>query len=166
MNRTVAIGNLTRDPEGRQTHSGKNVANFGVAINGRRRDDQPLFIDVECWGQTAEFVVQYLQKGDKVAIDGRLKMDTWQDRNTGENRQRIRVVADSVESLRGRRDDDQRTDQEQRAPGNRTAHNPWGANGNRGAYTPGPDGRPTDDRNAPPPPPFPDDGDSIDDIPF
>ena len=108
-NRVLLIGNLTRDPQLRYTNSGTAVAQLGVAVNRkfRNREDQwqeeVTFVDIECWGRTAENCNEYLSKGRSVFIEGRLKLDQWQDRQTGQNRQKLVVVADRVQFLGGGR---------------------------------------------------------------
>ena len=109
FNRVLLIGNLTRDPQLRYTNSGTAVAQLGVAVNRkfRNREDQwqeeVTFVDVECWGRTAENCNEYLSKGRSVFIEGRLKLDQWKDRQTGQNRQKLVVVADRVQFLGGGR---------------------------------------------------------------
>ena len=95
LNRIIISGNLTRDPEGRRTNSGTSVCNFGVANN---RGDKALFLDVTSWGQTADYCRDYLRKGNSVTIDGRLEMDEWQDRNTGQKRTKLKLVAENIQN--------------------------------------------------------------------
>ncbi len=103
LNRVMLAGNLTRDPEVRHIGTSQ-VANFGLAMNRRWTDkdgakkEEVTFVDVECWGRTAELVAQYMTKGRPCYIDGRLKLDTWETRD-GQKRQSIKVVADSVQFL-------------------------------------------------------------------
>lgn len=109
MNTVHIIGNLTRDPESRTVGSGSVVANFAVAVNRRWRDrqtgearEEATFIDCEAWGRTAETVCQYLSKGRQVAVEGRLKMDSWEDRETGQKRSKLKVVAERVHFIGSR----------------------------------------------------------------
>ncbi|MDA3962104.1 MAG: single-stranded DNA-binding protein [Planctomycetota bacterium] len=103
-------GNLTRDPELRTTNSSNAVANFSIAVNHRYRDrdgntkDEPAFIDCETWGRQAETVAQYLQKGSPAFIEGRLKFDSWEDKD-GKRQSRLRVVANRVQFLGSGRPD-------------------------------------------------------------
>jgi single-strand DNA-binding protein len=108
INRVVLVGNLTRDPELRHTPSGTPVCSLRVAVNTRRKDetgqwvDKPNYFDVTVWGQQGENSAQYLSKGRPVAIDGRLEWREWQDRETGQKRQAVDIIADSVQFLGSR----------------------------------------------------------------
>jgi single-strand DNA-binding protein len=104
LNKVMLVGNLTRDPEYRNTSTGLPVANLRIAVNRRRWDresgeaqEDTLFIDVTAWRQLADFCNNYLQKGRRVFVEGSLKQDTWQDRETGANRSKILVVADRIQ---------------------------------------------------------------------
>jgi len=103
LNKVILAGNLTKDPEVRIV--GKStVANFGLAINrkfksGDEKREESTFVDVECWGTTAELVGQYLTKGRGAFIEGRLKLDQWDDKATGQKRSKLKVVADTVQFL-------------------------------------------------------------------
>ena len=91
MNNVSLIGRLGRDPELRHTQSGKAVANLRLAIsNGKDRD--ATWLDVVCWDKTAELVANYKRKGDEVAVEGRLQVREYQDRE-GNNRKAVEVVA-------------------------------------------------------------------------
>ncbi len=108
LNRVILIGRLTRDPEGRTTNTGKTVVNFSIAVDKRIKpqDGSPTadFFNVSAWGNTADFVVNYLQKGRLIAVDGRLstRKFTTQD---GQNREVYEIVADNVQGLDRPRDD-------------------------------------------------------------
>jgi single-strand DNA-binding protein len=108
VNRVVLVGRLTRDPEVRQTNSGKSVASFSIAVQKRIKpqDGQPDadFFRITCWGQTADYVGSYMTKGRLVAVDGRLESRKFQDRE-GNNREVVEVVADNVQGLDRPRDD-------------------------------------------------------------
>jgi len=98
LNRVILAGNMTRPIETRNTNNGNTVGQFGLAINRKHNgQDTTLFVDVECWNKTAEFVAGYLGKGSGVIVDGRLAMDTWTDKDTGRNRTKMYVVAERVE---------------------------------------------------------------------
>ncbi len=103
LNRVLLSGNLTRDPQVRFFANEKAVAEFGLAINRRFKDangqqkDETTFVDVEAWGRTAELVGQYLTKGRGCFIEGRLKFDSWDDKETGQKRSKLKVVADNVQ---------------------------------------------------------------------
>lgn len=109
FNQWIGIGNLTRDPEQRFTPSGTAVANFGMACNRKWKDKQTgemreevAFVDVDAWGRLAETCTQYLHKGKLVMVEGRLKTDQWEDKNTGKKRSRLKVTALNVQFLGGR----------------------------------------------------------------
>ena len=102
------MGNLTRDPELRYTQSGKPIAKLGLAVNrnfktadGEKREEV-TFVDVDVFGVTADNCGRYLKKGRPVLIEGRLKLDQWEDKNTGQKRSRLGVVADSVQFVGAR----------------------------------------------------------------
>ena len=105
FNRVTLMGNLTRDPELKRTKSGATLTELGMAMNrswtneNGQRHDETTFVDVTVWGKQAENAAKYLQKGRSVLIEGRLQLDSWQDTNTGQNRSRLRVVAESVQFL-------------------------------------------------------------------
>jgi single-strand DNA-binding protein len=104
-NRVILMGNLTRDPELRYTPKGTAVCKIGLAINhnwtndaGEKMEDV-TFVDVDIFGRTAENVGEYMRKGKPVHVEGRLKLDTWDDKQTGKARSRLGVVAESVQFL-------------------------------------------------------------------
>ena len=107
LNKVMLIGNLTRDPELRYTPKGTAVAELGMAINRVRTNDQgqrqedTTFIDVTLWGRQAELAQQYLTKGRPVYIEGRLQMDTWEDKNSGQKRSKLKVVGENMQFLGG-----------------------------------------------------------------
>lgn len=104
INRVLLGGNLTRDPQVRFLANEQAVANFGLAINRRfkgsdgQMKEEVTFVDIEAWGRTAELVGQYLTKGRACFVEGRLKLDSWDDKD-GQKRQKLKVVADSVQFL-------------------------------------------------------------------
>ena len=105
FNRVILLGNLTRDPELRYIPSGAAVTQIGLAINNRRKTangewvEEPVFIDVTLWERQAEVAAEYLRKGSPVLIEGRLKMDQWQDKTTGDKRSKIVVVGERMQLL-------------------------------------------------------------------
>jgi single-strand DNA-binding protein len=105
LNKVLLIGNLTRDPEVRYTPKGTAVADIGIAINRvwsndqGQRQEETTFVDVTLWGRQAELAQQYLTKGRGVFIEGRLQMDTWDDKQTGQKRSKLKVVAESLQFL-------------------------------------------------------------------
>ena len=106
MNKVVLIGNLTRDIELRYTQSGYCVGNTGIAVTRKFKNaqgepaEETCFIDLKFFGRTAEVVNQYLRKGSKLAVEGRLKLEQWQDQS-GQNRSRHVVEVESLEMLGG-----------------------------------------------------------------
>jgi single-strand DNA-binding protein len=104
LNRVMLMGNLTRDPELRYTPSNTAVANIGLAINRRWKDQQgqqqeeTTFVDCEAWGRTAEVLNQYLKKGRPVYLEGRLRLDQWQDKE-GQNRSKLKVVVETFQFI-------------------------------------------------------------------
>lgn len=107
LNKVMLIGNLTADPEVRSTPRGTNLTELRVAISrsyvgnqgdGERREET-TFLDVTCWGRTGEIAAQYLAKGRPVFIEGRLQQDTWEDKQTGQRRSKIRVVAENLQLI-------------------------------------------------------------------
>ena len=109
INRVVLTGNLTRDPELRNTPSGTSVCSLRLAVNTSRKDasgqwvDKPNYFDITVWGRQGENVAQYLAKGRPIAVDGRLEWREFTDKD-GNNRQAVEIVADSVQFLGGRDD--------------------------------------------------------------
>lgn len=107
FNKTILVGNMTRDPELRHTPSGAAVTDVGLAVNDRvkRGDewvDEVTFVEITCWGKTAETIGQYLHKGDPVLFEGRLKLDTWE--KDGQKHSKLKVVADRMQMLGGRKE--------------------------------------------------------------
>ena len=109
INRVLISGNLTRDPELRQTGGGTQVLSFGVAVNDRRRnpqtgewEDYPNFIDCTMFGARAEALSRYLSKGTKVAIEGKLRWSQWE--RDGQKRSKIEVIVDELEFMTSRND--------------------------------------------------------------
>lgn len=105
LNKVMLIGNLTRDPELRYTPKGTAVADLGIAVNRRVSDgngnwsDETTFVDVTVWGNTAENSQKYLTKGRGVFIEGRLQLDTWEDKQSGQKRSKLKVVGENVQFL-------------------------------------------------------------------
>ena len=105
INKVVLSGNLTRDAELRSTSGGTAILSFGVAVNDRRKnqrgewEDYPNFIDCTMFGRRAEALAQYLVKGTKVAIEGRLHYSSWEDRNGSGKRSKLDVTVDEVEFM-------------------------------------------------------------------
>ncbi len=107
INQVILMGRLTRDPETRTTTSGKNVTSFSLAVDRQGQDDQADFFDVTAWEKTGELVAQYLTKGRRCLVQGRLRQDSWDDKETGKKRSRVEVVAFDVTFLDGPSGDNQ-----------------------------------------------------------
>lgn len=101
INQVTLMGRLTRDPEQRTTSTGKTIASFTLAVDRGGQDDGADFFDVTAWEKLAELVVKYLGKGRRVLVQGRLRQDSWDDKETGKKRSRIEVVATDVTFLDG-----------------------------------------------------------------
>jgi single-strand DNA-binding protein len=108
LNKVMLMGNLTRDPELKYTPKGTAVAELSLAVNrtystdtGEKREEV-TFVDVELWGRSAEIANEYLKKGRPVFIEGRLRLDQWDDKTTGQKRSRMRVVGESMQMLGSR----------------------------------------------------------------
>jgi single-strand DNA-binding protein len=105
LNEVRLIGRLTRDPELRTTPNGQSVATFGIATGRKYKGqdgvqrEETTFVDITCWSRLAENVHKYLRKGKLAFVAGRLNLDTWEDRQTGQKRSKMSVVADNVQFL-------------------------------------------------------------------
>ena len=105
LNKVLLIGNLTRDPELRVTPKGTAVCQFGLAVNRQYKDesgatrDETAFIDIEAWGKQGELVSKYLQKGSPAFVEGRLRFDSWEDKQSGQKRNKLKVVLENVQFL-------------------------------------------------------------------
>jgi single-strand DNA-binding protein len=109
FNKVILVGNLTRDPELRYTSKGTAIAKIGLAVNrvwtsetGEKKEEV-TFVDVDVFGRTAENVGQYMRKGSPILIEGRLRLDQWDDKQTGQKRSKLGVVAETVQFLGGPR---------------------------------------------------------------
>ena len=96
INQVILLGRLTRDPEQRTTASGKNVVSFSIAVDRQSQDDQADFFNITAWDKLGDLVMQYLSKGRRVLIQGRLRQDSWEDKDTGKRQSRIEVTASDV----------------------------------------------------------------------
>lgn len=108
-NRVILVGNLTRDPEVRYIPSGTAVSEIGLAVNrswydkqSNSRKEETTFVDVTLWGREAEVAGEYLSKGRPVLIEGRLQLDSWEDKQTGQRRSKLRVVCERMQMLGSR----------------------------------------------------------------
>lgn len=101
INQVILLGRLTRDPEQRTTASGKNVVSFSIAVDRQSQDDQADFFNITAWDKLGDLVMQYISKGRRVLIQGRLRQDSWEDKDTGKRQSRIEVTASDVTFLDG-----------------------------------------------------------------
>ena len=108
FNKVILLGNLTRDPEVRYTPKGSAVCDLGLAVNrsytldsGEKREEV-TFVDVVLWARLAEIAGEYLKKGRPVFIEGRLQLDTWDDKQSGQKRSKLRVIGETMQLLGGR----------------------------------------------------------------
>jgi len=109
FNKVILVGNLTRDPQVRYTTGGTAVAEIGLAVSrqwfdkqSNQRKEETTFVDVTLWGRQAEVAGEYLAKGRSVLIEGRLQLDSWDDKETGQKRSKLRVVCENMTMLGGR----------------------------------------------------------------
>lgn len=173
LNKVMIIGNLTADPEVRTTPRGTSLTELRLAVNrvssgmneGERREET-TYLDVTCWGRTGEIAAQYLAKGRPVFIEGRLQQDTWEDKQTGQRRSRIRIVAENLQLLGGREGGERPAGggsyQQRNSYGNNGGYGGGNSYGNGGGYNNG--GYNQQSRPQQPQPPMPQEAD--DDIPF
>ncbi len=101
INQVILMGRLTRDPEVRTTASGKTITSFSLAVDRGGQDDQADFFDITAWEKLGELVSQYLSKGRRCLVQGRLRQDSWDDKETGKKRSKVEVVATDVTFLDG-----------------------------------------------------------------
>jgi single-strand DNA-binding protein len=108
-NKVILLGNLTRDPELRVTPKGTSICQFGLAVNRQYKDDagatreEVTFLDIEAWGRQGETISKYCTKGRPLFVEGRLKLDTWEDKNNpGQKRSKLKIVLENFQFVGGR----------------------------------------------------------------
>lgn len=107
LNKVLIMGNLTRDPELRYTPKGTAVADLSIAINRLWRNDagekqeETTFVDVTLWGKTAELAQKYLVKGRGIYVEGRLQLESWDDKETGKKRSKLKIIGENMQFLPG-----------------------------------------------------------------
>ena len=99
INQVILMGRLTRDPEQRTTTTGKSIVSFSIAVDRGGSDDGADFFNVNAWEKLGELVMKYLSKGRRVLVQGRLRQDSWDDKESGQKRSRIEVTATDVTFL-------------------------------------------------------------------
>ncbi len=140
FNKVILVGNVTRDPEVKYINNGTAVTELGLAVNRtwfdkqqNQRREETTFVDVTLWGRQAEVAGEYLSKGRSVLIEGRLQLDTWDDRETGKKRSKLRVVGENMTML-GSRGDGGGGGGGSRGPSNQGQQNSnYGGSGNSGS---------------------------------
>ena len=139
VNKVILIGNCTRDPEVRYTPKGTAVADIGLAMNryfssdGGERREETTFVDVTLWGRQAEVAGEYLKKGRPVYIEGRLQMDSWDDKNTGQKRTKLKIVGEQMQLLGSRDSGGSSSAPPQRSESNFSESSNQNSGGNDGA---------------------------------
>jgi len=111
FNKVILVGNLTRDPQVKYTTGGTAVTEIGLAVSRQwtdkqtnTRKEETTFVDITLWGRTAEIAGEYLAKGRPVLIEGRLQLDTWDDRESGQKRSKLKVIGENMTMLGSRSD--------------------------------------------------------------
>src|SRR6187402_2869793 len=106
VNKVILIGNITREPELKHTPKGTAICEFGIAINrfipasdGREKGEETTFVDITLFGKTAEAAAQYTKKGHPIYLEGRLSLDSWEDKQTGQKRSKLKVIGESIQFL-------------------------------------------------------------------
>lgn len=134
FNKVLLMGNLTRDPEVRTTPSGLAIAKLGLAVNRRYRTregehkEEVTFVDVDAFGPQAETIQRYCSKGSGIFIEGRLRLDQWQDPKSGENRSKLSVVLENFQFTGGRGEGGSSGGYEQSSPPRRESGSTAGGN--------------------------------------
>lgn len=164
------MGNLTREPECKYTPKGTCVCQIGMAVNRTFKNDagervqETTFVDIELWGRTAEVVGDYVKKGDPLHVEGRLKLDQWNDKQTGEARSKLKIVGEEIQ-LMGSRDRSESGDGGEYRERSKSGRNEKREGTSRRSATPPP--RSSGKTTSPPPPKNdPDLNQLDDDIPF
>jgi single-strand DNA-binding protein len=101
INQVILMGRLTRDPEVRTTTTGKTITSFSIAVDRGGQEDAADFFNITAWEKLGELVSQYLSKGRRCLVQGRLRQDSWDDKETGKKRSKVEVVATDVTFLDG-----------------------------------------------------------------
>jgi single-strand DNA-binding protein len=105
INQVILLGRLTRDPEERTTSSGKTVVNFSLAVDRAGKDDGADFFEITAWEKLGELVTQYLGKGRPCVVQGRLRQETWDDKDSGKKRSKISITATDITFLGSKSDE-------------------------------------------------------------
>lgn len=157
FNKVILMGNLTRDPEVRYTPKGSAVCDLGLAVNrqysleGGEKREEVTFVDIVLWARLAEIAGEYLKKGRPVLIEGRLQLDSWDDKQSGQKRSKLRVIGETMQLLGGRPGGGEGDEGASSGGGGRSSYSGGGGAGSRSS--------------TPPPRPAPSEPDD-DEIPF
>lgn len=123
FNKVILMGNLTRDPDIKYTPKGTAICDIGLAINrtystdsGEKREEV-TFVDVTLWGRVAEIIGEYCKKGRPLFVEGRLQLDTWDDKQSGQKRSKLKIIGENIQLLGGR-------DSDERSPAQRDTERP------------------------------------------
>ncbi len=160
FNKVILVGNLTRDPEVRYTPKGSAVCDLGLAVNrqysleGGEKREEVTFVDVVLWARLAEIAGEYLKKGRPVLIEGRLQLDSWDDKQSGQKRSKLRVIGETMQLLGGRQGGGEGDEGPSSGGGGGRSYGSSGGGGGGGSRS-----------SAPPPRPAPSEPDD-DEIPF
>ena len=160
FNKVILVGNLTRDPEVRYTPKGSAVCDLGLAVNrqysleGGEKREEVTFVDVVLWARLAEIAGEYLKKGRPVLIEGRLQLDSWDDKQSGQKRSKLRVIGETMQLLGGRQGGGEGDEGPSSGGGGGRSYGSGGGGGGGGSRS-----------SAPPPRPAPSEPDD-DEIPF
>ena len=110
FNKVILAGNLTRDPEPRTTPNGNTIVNLGLASNRKyktkdgEQKEETLFVDIDAFGRTGEVIAQYATKGSQLLVEGRLKLDQWEDQQSGQKRSKIKIILENFQFIGGKSD--------------------------------------------------------------
>ena len=121
MNSISLVGRAGRDPEARYFESGTNVCNLTLAVNRRKKDDEPDWFNLEIWGKTAEVATNYVRKGSLIGVTGSIHQEKWTDRASGEEKSKWVVRVDRLDLLSSKRDSDDSAPAPAAAPARRQA---------------------------------------------
>ena len=142
FNKVILMGNLTRDPEVRYTPKGSAVCDLGLAVNrqysleGGEKREEVTFVDVVLWARLAEIAGEYLKKGRPVLIEGRLQLDSWDDKQSGQKRSKLRVIGETMQLLGGRPGGGEGDESPTSGGGARASYSGGGGGGSRSSTPP------------------------------
>lgn len=131
FNKVILVGNLTRNPHVKYTTGGTAIAEIGLAVSrqwfdkqANEKKEETTFVDVTFWGRTAEVCGEYLTKGRPVLVEGRLQLDQWKDKESGQNRQKLKVVGEVLQMLGSKQHYDDSSDKDGHGEANQAPESP------------------------------------------